>query len=414
MKPFGKSKDGVIDSLLRGYVSRPGNPSQACPEFDPDLANAYIERRLPSGSRSRYEHHLSECGACRKSVVALVRLAGTQASVSPARDQDRATWLSGARNLFGAMSRPQWAMATAAVLVLAISLPVLLSRDSARTNQQVSDSITAEQTSSASAEAAKQPTVGTLAASSKSPSAESSTSATAASRKREAETEAMGSPGGTRNAGAPAAAGGAVDQTQKSVAKSVSPTADEGQSKSQSELASQTPVQSGAASSQGAKKVDSEESREQRQEKDVAQQAAESKPGRVDEPRDKEKSAKVAEVAPPPAPATSSERARSNGGLRRSAPKLALRDSAGGGDSVRANEKRINKKDFFFRDNTWTDKDFDPSKNLPVVTIIRDSNVYKEVLAKRSGLRPYLDSFSENDRAIIVYKGTVYKLIPQK
>src|SRR5438874_1694251 len=140
MKPFGKTKDGVIDSLLRAYVSRSGNPSQACPEFDPDLANAYIERRLPSGSRSRYEHHLAECGACRKNVVALVRLADTQASVSPARERDRATWLSGARRVFGAMSRPQWAMATAAVLVLAISLPVLLSRDGARPNQQATDS----------------------------------------------------------------------------------------------------------------------------------------------------------------------------------------------------------------------------------------------------------------------------------
>src|SRR2546430_8241816 len=149
MKPFGKTKDGVIDLLLRGYVSQPGNPSLACPEFDPDLANAYIERRLPSGSRSRYEHHLSECGPCRKSVVALVRLADTETSVSPSRDRDRAAWLSGVSRVFGAMSRPQWAMATAAVLVLAISLPVLLSRDSARPNQQVPNSITSEPTSAA-------------------------------------------------------------------------------------------------------------------------------------------------------------------------------------------------------------------------------------------------------------------------
>src|SRR5882724_10026268 len=162
MKPFGKTKDGVIDILLRGYVSRPANPSLACPEFDPDLANAYIERRLPSGSRSRYEHHLSECGACRKNVVALVRLADTQTSVSPGRDRDRAAWLSGVSRVFGAMSRPQWAMATAAV-----------------------------QTSAANAEAAKQPAVGTLATNTKPTNAESPTSGPTATKKRDAETEAM-------------------------------------------------------------------------------------------------------------------------------------------------------------------------------------------------------------------------------
>ncbi|PYT05311.1 MAG: hypothetical protein DMF60_12380, partial [Acidobacteria bacterium] len=108
------------------------------------------------------------------------------------------------------------------------------------------------------------------------------------------------------------------------------------------------------------------------------------------------------------------ERTRSNGGLRRSPPKLALTDSAGPGESVRASVKRINKKDFFFRDNTWTDKDYDPNKDLPVVTIVRDSNVYRELLAKRASLRPYFEGFPENQRAIIVYKGTVYKLIPQK
>lgn len=413
MKPFGKTKDGVIDSLLRAYVSRSGNPSQACAEFDPDLANAYIERRLPSGSRSRYEHHLSECGACRKDVVALVRLTDTTALVLPAQDRARATWLSGIGKVFGAMSRPQWAMAMAAVLVLAVSLPVLLSRDTARPNQQVPDSIPAEQSSAANAESAKQPRVGTLAANSKLPGAESSTPATGPSKKREAETEAAGSAGAARNAGTPAAVGGAVDKTQKSDAKSASPTADEAQRKSQSDVASEPPVQAGATSSQVAKNL-SEEDRKQRQEKDAAQQAPESKPGRVDEPRDREKTAKAEEVAAPAAPAASSERTRSNGGLRRSPPKLALTDSAGPGESVRASVKRINKKDFFFRDNTWTDKDYDPNKDLPVVTIVRDSNVYRELLAKRASLRPYFEGFPENQRAIIVYKGTVYKLIPQK
>ena len=66
MKFFGQAKDGVIDNLLRAYVSRPSNPHQKCTDFDPDRANAYIERSLKSASRFHYEEHLSECAACRK------------------------------------------------------------------------------------------------------------------------------------------------------------------------------------------------------------------------------------------------------------------------------------------------------------------------------------------------------------
>ena len=131
MKFFGQTRDGVIDNLLRAYVSRPSNIHQKCPDFDPDQANAYIERSLTDPSRLRYEAHLSECAACRKNVVALVRLAEADRSASavPAREVSRSTWLTTVRQMFGAMSQPQWAMAAAAVIVLAISVPLLLTRN---------------------------------------------------------------------------------------------------------------------------------------------------------------------------------------------------------------------------------------------------------------------------------------------
>ncbi|MEK6323164.1 MAG: zf-HC2 domain-containing protein [Acidobacteriota bacterium] len=409
MKPFGKTKDGVIDSLLRAYVSRPGNPPQACPEFDPDLANAYIERSLPPGSRSRYEEHLSECAACRKNVVALVRLNDTAASVPPARDKDRAAWLAGARQVLGSLSRPQWAMATAAVLVLAISLPVLLSRDENRPRQQVSEAISAGQPA-ANPQSASRPAEANPVASSRPAAADSSTSPAAPSRKRETDTVATNSPEGARNAVGPGGGERAAEQSQKSEAKSPAEPL-EAQRKSQGQLASQPPAQAAAASSQVAKN-ESEERRQEQQSKDSAQQAREARPGRVDEPRDRDKTAKADEVTPPPATASSSELGRVRAGLRRTAPKLALRDSAG--ESVRPTERRVNKKEFLFRNNTWTDKDFDPNKNLPVVTIIRDSNVYREEIDKSAKLKAYFMGFSETERAIIVYKGKVYKLIPQQ
>src|SRR5882672_1514998 len=156
MKFFGQVKDGVIDNLLRAYVSRPSNPHQKCTDFDPDQANAYIERSLTGASRFHYEEHLSECSACRKNVVALVRLAEaeTPASGAPAREVPRFTLLSGAKQMFGALSQPQWAMVAAAVIVAAISVPLLLTRnDSQKASLAVAEPSVNEQARSAVAPA---------------------------------------------------------------------------------------------------------------------------------------------------------------------------------------------------------------------------------------------------------------------
>ena len=150
----------------------------------------------------------------------------------------------------------------------------------------------------------------------------------------------------------------------------------------------------------------------QQPEKDSVKVATEAEAVRADQPsankEDKKKAEEVA--APPPAPASDVARSRA-GGLRQPG-KLSLRDSAPG-EAVRADERRFSGNKFSFRDGAWTDKDFDPNKDLPVVTIIRDSNVYKELLGKRAGLRSIMERFTPTERAIVVYKGTVYKFIPQ-
>src|SRR6185295_13561432 len=188
MKPLGKTSDGVMDNLLRAYVSRSANPAQTCPEFDPDLANAYIEHSLPGGARSRYEHHLSECGACRKNVVALAKMSDIPASASPVRDQ--ATWLSGVRRVLGVMSRPQWAMATVAVLVLAISLPVILTRNAGQQRAKAVSQATAS-APVASPEAGISAKEG-FAQDARQAQAEQSAPPAASPRKRESETQAAG------------------------------------------------------------------------------------------------------------------------------------------------------------------------------------------------------------------------------
>ncbi|HTF37620.1 MAG TPA: zf-HC2 domain-containing protein [Blastocatellia bacterium] len=402
MKFFGQAKDGVIDNLLRAYVSRPSNPHQKCTDFDPDQANAYIERSLTGASRFHYEEHLSECAACRKNVVALVRLAEaeTPTSVAPARGVPRFTLLSGAKQMFGALSQPQWAMVAAAVIVAAISVPLLLTRNE---SQKASVAVAEP---SAPASPVANPT---------SENAAPSTFGDATSRQREKSDEktevlARTAPTASKPTDAPAGVGGVADVSKKlEVSDAVQPV-DE-RRKSEGKVA-QALAQGGAAPTSQVTKNDSDQGRQQQPEKDSTQQPNESKAARADQQsNEKEKTARAEEAAAPPAPPSTSEAAR--GAMKRSPAKLSLRDSNAGTESVRAEQKEFKGKKFSFRDGAWTDKEFDPNKDLPVVTIIRDSNTYKELISKRAGLRSIMERFTPAERAIIVYKGTVYKLIPQ-
>ena len=409
MKFFGQTRDGVIDNLLRAYVSRPSNIHQKCPDFDPDQANAYIEKSLTGPSRLRYEAHLSECAACRKNVVALVRLAEADRSAFgvPAREASRSTWLSTVRQMFGALSQPQWAMAAAAVIVLAISLPLLLTR-----NQTPESSV-------AIVEGDKPQSVAPDTPAANSASTEPAPSLSVASRLRSEKSDektdvlARSAPADSKASNAPAGEAGA-DLSKKNEARGAGQPVDDLRSKSEAQVA-QIPAQGGAAAATQVAKIESDQSRQQQpeKEKDSAQQASDTKAARSDaESADKERARRAEEIAPPPAAPSSSVVSGDRGGLKRPQAKLALRDS-GPAESVRLYERKVGGRKFLFRDGAWTDKDYDPNKDLPIVTIIRDSNVYKEVLGKRSGLKPFLTGFSASDRAIIVYKGTVYKLIPQ-
>ena len=406
MKFSAETKDGAIDNLLRAYVSRPSNPLN-CADFDPDQANAYVERALTEGARSQYEQHLSGCPVCRKSVVALMRLADTAApSAEPrVREAVTGTWLDGARRMLGAFARPQWALAAAAVIVAAISLPLILSRDQAA--HPASEVQVASELAGGEAAQAKAPT-------SSKPVDSPALVATARQPNPSMEkTEAL-----AKNSPAPSAtpepvgfAAGA-DLAKKLETKSPSEPLNEAQRKSDSSVAAAPPQAGPVPGSQA--RSDFDQNRQQQSPKDaVAQQIPESKAGaRAEDVSAKEKAerSRSEEVAQPPAPRASAEESRGRSNLRRRGS-LALRDSEA--DAVRPEERKFSGKKFLFKDGAWTDKDFDPNKDLPIVTIIRDSNVYQEVLKQRPGLKPFLTGFHTSERAIIVYKGTVYKLIPQ-
>jgi hypothetical protein len=67
---------------------------------------------------------------------------------------------------------------------------------------------------------------------------------------------------------------------------------------------------------------------------------------------------------------------------------------------------------FLLINGVWTDKDYDPNKEIPHVRLIRNSDAYNEQLAKHPGLKSLLVDLPANREAIVVYKKIVYRIVP--
>lgn len=294
-------------------------------------------------------------------------------------------------------------MAAAAVIVLAISLPLLLTRNASRISQEGSQPAAESQV--ADSIQARSPAETGPAADTKQSGVSSPASADRAksSEKLRADADSSNGPapaqqptgiGGERSA----FAGRMEVKTEPKPAEQI-PAA-----KSVSEVA--------AGQAKEEKKSDNSDALSARQQQPSKDAAADTKANTNEQDKENAKEKKqvtdnLAAVPPPAAPNTKA------GKMKRSPAIRALRESSAP-ESVRPAERVILKKKFSLQNDTWTDKTFKPDEDLPVVTVIRDSNVYNELLTRQSGLKPYFAGFPATERAIIVFKGTVYKLIPQK
>jgi hypothetical protein len=77
-------------------------------------------------------------------------------------------------------------------------------------------------------------------------------------------------------------------------------------------------------------------------------------------------------------------------------------------------ERRVDTKRFRMQAGIWTDRDFKPGKEIPAVSLTRDTELYKSALEKQPALKAFLAGFSSDERVIVVYKGIVYKILPSK
>ena len=432
MKSLLKNEDGPMDRLLRGHLARQSGPKQTCKQFDPDLANAYIEHSLTATEREGFEQHLSLCGDCRTATVVLVRLAGSEAPASSARPATEG-WLERLGSLVPSMTAPRWAMAAAAVLVAAVSIPVFMSRVSNRAEQA---SATPQVASNSAGEADKQrgdtaPAAATADSAlpsglvAQSPATRSTQTATSAGASGGTGTQQPVAAAEVQPAeppSAPAVTAKSLEQNEKreqepaSAVAATQPSRDQkDQAAPGSQQAPSQPQQQPASVEQLAK-VDADGSRAAA---DAAKDSAHVSVLKSGRPDGQERAAGDTKIRPEDNNAPPSPIAGAESGARRALSQQPSASSLRDGKlnvSGRARataERKVGKKRFWLRDEVWTDNDYKPEKEMPMVTLVRDSDVFKEVIGKRPTLKGYLTSFTENERAIVVYKGTIYKLIPQ-
>lgn len=458
MGTSNKTEDQMTEALLRNYVKQQRQPDSLCPEFDPDTANAYLERVLTETENSRFEVHLSACSFCRKSIFTLAQLAEVEVSLAATSKAAAATAVPAAseqtkadpgevslpnrlKNWFGGFATPRFAFAAIAALVLAVTIPlVLLSNrqadkttdvatakspavdapqafgDSSSPNQlKANESVPTKPAEPAASSTNSQPAISPqeTARQKTEPATGTASGQTAASGGNGA---SITQPLETKNEEAKPAAATPDNQPkladaekERSENRVVEKKQDE---TSGATVANNTPAP--PAKKELAKLDPADTMRIQEADKDKSS-AKTLKPGAPSEGKSRGdnkvaiKPEDATQPAPPPAPREAAPHQGVTKGttpFRNSKEKLAERSNV-------IQTRRIKDKSFWLIDGVWTDRGYSKEKELPVVPLIKDSENYNEVLLKNSGLQKYFSAFGSNDRAIIVYKDTVYKLYPQ-
>ncbi|HEY7913190.1 MAG TPA: zf-HC2 domain-containing protein [Blastocatellia bacterium] len=429
---FSKKQDQAIDNLLRTRRGEQPGPHQVCQEFDPDLANTYIERAMAPAESVRFERHLSVCTPCRRGVAALARLA--LAEETPASFAAPAT-LGRPRlaSLFGQMRAPQWAMAAAVVLLVAIAVPVLLSwggaqTDLARNSVDETNSAAgraAQSTTAAAPPATLQPESASAPGLTAVPGEQNLSADRSQTRQQAGGTVELdrelqtAEPAQTQEAaGEKPAKTDTMEQRQQETQAApipvTNPVSRQADTQTQSGLQSQTVVPQQQAAEPPLPQINREQAARLPETSKDSAQVTTLRPGRADGDGrvGKEETIRSNSGFTPPSEAESKRKAR--GALAEQPGALPIADPSRAERSAvkRPEERKVNGKTFWLRDGVWTDKNYKPAKKRVVVQFVRDSEAYSQLLAKYPELNSYLQGLPGEARVIVVYKDVVYRIDP--
>ena len=429
---FRNTQDSKIDLLLRAHGGArrrgPDDGPHLCQRFDADLSNAYVEHRLTEKETAQFEQHLAVCSPCRSSVVALSSLVRRAETGDAGRVADRESW---AARLAGWLTVPQWAMAAAAAIVLAVALPVLMSHRRAAPvsmSEQVAEVLKPESAAVSPSNAPPAAPARATAATER-PEASGHTDVGDSAGKPDADTDDRTSKDKqgpeTAKAGAPAdspasSRDGRNDQPPPPKPAAVDSTSDATVARNSREAPASAPTSTDATARGEVPlaKLDEKEAKSL-PDKDGAARVTPLQPGRVDgaEPS----KAETATVRPDDIKAPPVDTKPAESGRRRADGSVSAGSAAGfaaGSGPARASRgsamRKVNGRVFWLRGAVWTDSTYDPDKKLARTQVIRDTAAYQELLTNKPKIKGFLTAFPADARVIFVYGEMVYFLIPQE
>jgi hypothetical protein len=336
-------------------------------------------------------------------------------------------------SLFGQMKAPQWAMATTAVLLIAIAVPVLLTWGGAKTDlarnsvDESSDTAGRAGGSPAAAEtlATSQPesagAPGLTAApgernisTDRSESRQQAADTVESDRKLQAAQPAQTQEAPVDNLAKADTTEQRLQETQAAPTPAANPVSRQTDTQTQSGLQSQTAASQQQTVEPPLPQINREQATRLPETSKDSAQVATLRPGRADGDGrvGKEETIRSNSGFTPPSEAETKRKAR--GALTEQPGALPIADPsrAERSGSKREEERKVKGKTFWLRDGIWTDKNYKPAKKRVVVQFVRESEAYAQLLAKYPELKSYLQGLPGEARVIVVYKDVVYRIDP--
>jgi hypothetical protein len=390
-----------FEALLRAQLQTQGAANfVVCEQFDPDTANAYLERSLTKNALKAYEEHLTHCVSCRRHIVELARLmpapmvaAESVVVVPPPSLKERfSEWFTGWR--LGALAGVGVAVATVLLVAVVVNRPeqgLLIAQQKgepaavldATPTPNVKDSdiekqvrgkiaapemVAAARRNSASSPRPATPTEAESSIATVSPPPPAPVTQT--ERK-----EVVANQAGQRNEIAPSKRQDFRDLPANS------PAADQSQSLKAKREAPAT-VAAAPTARPVAKPAEGAVEKEQKTENKAS----------TDARRDESAARK------------SSDEERQQAARAKAKSSDSLGMTAGGRST--APVKNVGSKSFRYENGFWTDTEYDAGKGLPGVRLQSESEAYRRILSEFPSLKPYFDL----KPVVVVWQGKVYRV----
>lgn len=443
MKFFGSKADGVIDGLLRAEFRQQALlRHDDCAGFDPDMATSYLEGVLSGTEAARYQSHLAECVPCRTTVTELRLLEGAHqisSSDAPRRDQ-----FSTRGSFLALFTYPRLALAATAVLIIAFSALWVGKQYRMGALNETEVQLATERPSASS-----EPIFDRREQTDEQRTKKADRFINAPAEGGQPELDALVA---RQNETAPPAAEPKAKDAE--VLVSEQPRLDQ-QSKDQ-QLKKEVEANEVARDAGGERATQSPSPRQQSQTA-AGQTQAPSDLGRIDQRRalsisiegssteshvikqphlsdrpaqEREKAGaiqpdnSIAKKVDPPASVSGPKRTIAGASPAGGSPGSSSEDKRPATDTRRARaaepmanfretaQRKSGGKTFRLINGVWTDKNYNPDKEIPHISMDWDSDIYNEQLAKHPGLKSLLAGFSANQKVIVVYKKMVFRIMP--